>query len=225
MAAISPRTPGQRSVFLRASNSHFGMNRHPERNPKSQARSQDRSVGVNSVIVRSRVAKKRSGTLRTASLPVDGRPSSVRDVRCNCAFGQWPVPFQGGTLSPMSLIFSAVLALEPAGADMAQAAHVRPPREYRASSRSPLAPGARDPSSVGVLEASPTCAELLRRVDRWEAILRVLDFGILSTLRRAYGGRVGFRLSEFRFHDAKPLDFHSENWYIPGLAASPRCHR
>jgi hypothetical protein len=169
MAAISPRTPEQRSVLVRASNSHFGMNRHESRVLMKQAnakcrmpketRSQDRSVGVNPVIVRSRVAKKRSGTLRTASLPVDGRPSSVRDVRCNRAFGQWPVPFQGGTLSPMSLIFSTVLAPEPAGADMAQPAHVRPPREYRASSRSPLAPGAQD---------------------RWEAILRVLDFGILS---------------------------------------------
>ena len=43
---------------------------------------------VNPVIARSRVAKKRSGTLRTASLPVDGVAdcSSARDVRCNRAF-------------------------------------------------------------------------------------------------------------------------------------------
>jgi len=59
---------------------------------------------LNVLIVRSRVAKKRSGTLRTAFLPVDGRPSSVRDVGCNRAFGQRPVPFQGGTLSPMSIM-------------------------------------------------------------------------------------------------------------------------
>jgi hypothetical protein len=72
---------------------------------------------VNPFIVRSRGAKKRSGTLRTASLPVDvvADCSSARDVRCTRAFNQWPVPLPGGTLSPTSLIFSAALALVQLG--------------------------------------------------------------------------------------------------------------
>src|SRR5204863_2893262 len=58
------------------------------------------------------------------------------------------------------------------------------------SSRRYLPTAARAPSSVvAVLQGSPTCAEILRRVDRFEELLWIFDFGILSAF--------GFRNSDF----------------------------
>ena len=71
---------------------------------------------VNPVILRSRVAKKRSGTLRTASLRDSAADcSSASGYWCTAFLNTSQQPLPGGTLSPTSLIFSAALTFERLG--------------------------------------------------------------------------------------------------------------
>jgi hypothetical protein len=59
------------------------------------------AVTVSPVILYSRVAKKKNGTLWTASLPVDGLPSrtSAREIQC-AVFTDAPVTVAGRDVVP-----------------------------------------------------------------------------------------------------------------------------